>query len=274
MSTVHKTYRSWDEYLDAASALPPGSSSTGKADDEARKWAGTRSIGDALKIARTGWQDGARLVGEVALPIVDKITRTREEPGAWGWEVTGADYDVGEYLRGSPECWLTPETPRQTRVITIMANVTTSCGIPTRMIELRGAAVVALALSLQASGFIVRVYKCEGYPVGYKGTLAFHRALLTDDQGGPTDTDRLLFALAHPAAARQIGYCLGSILGGGKPGDSLGVPSNPDLKAAGWECDVYLPAAQWRDANWNDEASVSKWVEGQYEAITGELLKK
>jgi hypothetical protein len=262
-----KTYPSWGEYLQAARAIDPDASSTGHKDRDAKEWAGAACIGDALKIADLGWADGARLVSEVSAPIVDRISSSHMEIGGWGWDVTGADFDVGELMTGTPECWLTPNEMQAKPVITISANVTTSAGIPARMIELRGAAVVALTLALQAAGYIVRVYKIEGYPVGWGSEPTFHRACLSDDQGGPLDTDRLLFALAHPAAARQIGYCLGAIQGGGNPGSPLGMPSDPP-KALGWHGDIYLPAALNSDANWNDEESVSRWVEGQYERLT------
>jgi hypothetical protein len=268
MEIVSKEYRSWGEYLDAARALPPSASVYGDDKIGARTWAGAANVGEALQIAEHGWREGMARVRSITMPIVTGLAARIETDDGWGYDVTGAAYDVGEYLQGVPECWLSPTHVTEKPCVTIMVNVTTSAGIPKEMIELRGAGVVALALALQAGGFAVRVYKCEGYPVGSTGKLACHRVCLTDDAGGPIDTDRLLYALAHPSAARCIGYALGTRLAGAEIGTYLGAPTDPP-DSLGWGSDLFLPRAYLDDANWRSPASVERWVQEQYAILSG-----
>jgi len=136
-------------------------------------------------------------------------------------------------------------------------------------IEMRGAAVVALALGLQGAGYAVQVDAC--LVVDHHGeAIASLRVPLTDDQGGPLDADRLLFALAHPSMLRQIGAAL-IANDTGKPGSWVGssMPADPP-ESMGWikGADLYLPKMLSYDANFSDAASIARWVADVYASIT------
>lgn len=257
------TYPTWAAYR-AALAEIPADVSVGGSDV---KWAASRDVGEARSIADKGWPEGMDRVRQIALPAVSSAVRAHVADDSWRYDVTGADYDVGEYISGAPECWLDRSAEAARPVITIGANIVSSAGIPAKALEMRGAAVVALTMALQAAGYVVRVYAVEGMSIGRD---IWHRVEVTDPEGGPTDTDRLLYALAHPSAARQLGYALGAHLTG-RSGTHCGIGwpgSGPgQLPPAEWKFDLYLAGSYLDSANWADAASVSKWVEETYKAL-------
>jgi len=256
-------YQNWNDYRAALAGIDPAASIGGSD----RSWCGTASVGEALEIADKGWAEGMDRVRTISLPTVDAMSMAPAE-GGWAFDVTGADYDVGDYLAGTPECWLTPDATTQKPVITIAANIVSSAGIPASALELRGAAIVALTLALQTSGYVVRVYAVEGMSIGQD---IWHRVELTDPNGGPLDTDRLLFALAHPSAARQLGYALGASLAGKNPNYcGIGWPSGGPsaMPPAEWKTDLYLAGSYLDSANWKSPESVSAWVAETYKALS------
>ncbi len=269
-----RDYRSWEAFLEAANKLP--SNAMAWAAGSGRAWAdGVNTAGEALQIARTGWPAGMEFIRSITTPIVDKMAGTIEaHDERWGWDVTGAAYDVGEYLSGAPECWLAPTLISDKPCITIAANITSSGMIDALQLKRRGAAVVALTLALQASGYAVRAYAIVGMAsdTDSEEDTSWLRWALTDDNGGPLDTDRLLFALAHPASPRVLGYGLGIDAAGKDPTREHWMPwpkGGKDARPpAEWKADLYLHAVHASDANWEDDASVSAWVASQYETLT------
>lgn len=264
MENVIRDYSNWSEYRKAAGVMPASSHQGDK------NWCGTNTVGEALAIADKGWPDGMARVRAIAIPALAACHAAIHADGGWQYDVTGADYDVGEYLTGAPECWLAPETPASKPVVTIMANIVSSAGIPKAALEMRGAAVCALTMALQTAGYAVRVFAVEGMNIGSKDI--WHRVCLTDDMGGPLDTDRLLFALAHPSAARQIGYCLGVVMAGMTPdsGHMIGWPSGgPTAKPPGeWKSDLYLQPPFLDAAEWDSPESVAAWVANTYAKLS------
>ena len=260
-------YPNWGEYRKALGALDPAISSGGGWGGN--EWSlGVNSVGAALAIADKGWPEGMKKVESITTPAINSAISSVEACSAWGWDVTGADYDVGEFLTGTPDCWL-DRTQEGTRpVITIMANCVSSGGIPAEAMARRGAAVVALILALQAGGYVVRVFAVEGMRISNKDI--WHRVCLTDDQGGPLDMDRIVFALAHPAAARQLGYMLGASYVGQKGSCGISWPSNDPktLPPEDWKRDLYLEAPYLDAAEWHDSESVAAWVAATYKALS------
>jgi hypothetical protein len=259
----HKSYASWGEYLASMDSVPD-SMSWGE-----RKWTGVRDLGEARKLAREGWAAGMERARAVALPAVEAATRETIEGACLTADVTGAAFDVGGYLSGEPECWVRPDAVETKPAVTIMASLSASAGIPAEALEMKGAAVAALAMALQAGGYAVKVYTCQGCPVDGEREATFNRVCLTDDNGGPLDVDRLIYGLAHPSALRALAFNAVVLTAGKTPtGEQwLGIPSNPPA-SLGWDCDLYLPASLVWDAEWKSPASVERWVKEQYRKLT------
>lgn len=263
---ITETYATWGDYRAALAKLNP--SERQYSDGE---WSGgVNSVGDALALADKGWPEGMSKVHDIAMPALAAVTSVVAPTGHWAWDVTGSDYDVGEFLSGAPECWATPEVESVKPVIRIMACTTSSGMVPAEMLVLRGVGVVALALVLQGAGYAVEVTSVEGavrpdYEGGEK-RAAFTRTMLSDPAGGALDTDRVLFALAHPAACRTLAYnnidrVTGEYIGGWYPADPP--------ERLGWASDIYLPAAMGGDADWQNPETVIAWVKARLAEVQG-----
>lgn len=255
-----REYRDWAEYLAAVD-----SDACCIYQWEPDRIGYVRTLEDLRTLAHRGWPEGAEHVKSLALPVVESVVSRRVAAGGWAWDVTGAAYDLGEYLSGAPECWLTPAQDESKPVIRIQVDLGLRASIPGRMVTLRGAGVVALTLALQAAGYIVDVAAIcgSGTYVGGQNVGFWLRVPLVDANGGPIDTDRLLFALAHPAMVRCGMFSLGADLVGRRHGEATrpeGV--NP------WSADLSLARIQEHEADWQDAASVSRWVQRTFDQLT------
>jgi hypothetical protein len=259
------THASWAEYLHAL----------GKADQTIRwgdtDWAGARSLGAALDVARKGWREGMERVEHMAAPILAALVSEVAPTGDWSADVTGADYDVAEYLAGVPECWISPEVEVVKPVVTVGINLSVSAIIDHKIIETRGAAVVALVQALQAQGHPVRCYTVMGFPADGRmsGPGTFTRVNLTDDNGGPLDVDRLAFAMAHTAASRVLGFTAQVLADGKRPtgAEFMGLPYDPPAEV-GWKFDLYVPSATMGEPQWSSASAARDWVRESFTKLT------
>lgn len=265
---ILKDFRSWGEYREALKAVPSSYDVSG---GNGRWWCDAQDVGVALDLADRGWPEGQEYVRKITTPAVTSMAG-RLEHADLGFDVTGASFDVGEYLAGTPECWINPLHTAAKPCVTISMHTSTSGSISADVLRTRGAAVVALTLALQQSGYAVQVYAIDGGTVDDSQTI-WIRTCLTDSGGGPLDTDRLLFALAHPAAARQLTYSLEILytgytfnrphrLGWAREGGSSARPPEE------WKTDLYLHASHWDDRDWTSPEAVGAWVVEMYEQLT------
>lgn len=267
MPRIVKDYRTWNDYRNALGEMDPAGYQSNDS-----HWCGTSNIGEALAIADRGWPEGMEYVQRITIPIVNAMASTDVQEGGWEYDVTGANYDVGAYLSGVPECWLAPTAVASRPCITIAANIVSSGGIDAKHVSTRGAAVAALAFALQSSGFAVRIYAIQGMAINSAGSTVWLRVNLTDDSGGPLDIDRILFGMAHISNTRQLGYSLGCHLTGNRYSSGILWPENNSkaLPPAEWTSDIYLPASHLDDVDWDDSAAVSKWVADTYATLSGQ----
>jgi hypothetical protein len=233
---------------------------------------GALSLREAIQQASHGWPEGMRLVQEISLPLVEHLIALVAPSGAWGWDVTGANWDMGEYLSGSPECWLTPSLEATKPTIDILLDAFTSGGIPPEAIKLRGAAMVALTLALQQAGYMVRVSLAQGSEsTATPGRTVWARVVLTDDNGGPLDTDRLLFMLAHPAAKRWLMWAYASHTMGQTKQEYQVEGYNPINSAPPWQADLVIPRMLYSQGGadqWSNLARIEAWVKKTFLSLT------
>lgn len=224
------TFWSLDEFADTADARDDHS----YGDDP--EWAGA-SFNEALRLARKGWTDQlstALSIAESAVDMAEKehMVNSFNQPV---WDVTGAQVDIGAFLAGTPECMIDyplTETSKVGRVITLCASVSYSGSVYASTIQRRGQTMVALALALSKLGHSSELWADLS---GGSGTGEFHIRVLVKSASDELDPARVMFAFAHPAMLRVLGFS--AIFGMGK--STLVTPSAPvkDLP----EGTIYLP---------------------------------
>lgn len=248
MKTVNSvTYWSLAEFADAAEKYDqcsgaPGSS---KSDD----FCGGASWAETLNFARKGWNsqlDSALELAESAVTLAEKehMVDSFNQPV---WDVTGAQVDVGAYLAGTPECMIDyplTETSKVGRVITLCASVSYSGSIAASTIQRRGRVMVALAYALARLGHNTELW-ADFSGSNFSGEICRMRVLVkgADDE---LDPSRVMFAYAHPAMLRRLGFSVTGKWGKKRhsPTVTSPVPPAEDLP----EGTIYLPEI-WSDSD-------------------------
>lgn len=233
-------------------------------------WLGAPSYADALDMARRGWPEGMSHVNSMAPPMLDRLAPRIVTSGGWAWDVTGAAYDVGEYLSGAPECWLTPDTHETRPVVSIQVLGGISASVSHDAIIRRGAATVALILALQRAGYAVECHVSYGTLLRTRNNRpVWVRTSLTDAGGGPLDIDRVIYSLAHPACQRWLRHTVIERMGESAPeGETLGPNNDPSP----WSATLTVPdlrGSTLQHTGWNDPARVTQWLADTFAKLTG-----
>ncbi|AYR03276.1 hypothetical protein SEA_OCTOBIEN14_144 [Gordonia phage Octobien14] len=121
-------------------------------DDYSRKWAGAKSIPEAVQGLLDGLADEGIRAAEDAKDFVSKVAA---DSPAWvtQWDVTGHTVDVGAFLSGEPECMLYDtriEAPSE--VVEVVAQVGVHAGIKPKSVRAYGRQIMRLLLSVDAMG--------------------------------------------------------------------------------------------------------------------------
>lgn len=199
------TYWSLAEYAEAAEKY----ASAKIRNDSRYDWTGKTDWTGALKMARMGWTEQLESTLELAQSAVETADREHmmDSFNQPVWDVTGSQVDIGAFLAGTPECMIDyplTETSKVGRVITLCASVCYSGSIGSETINRRGRVIVALALALSRLGHNVELW-ADISSENIKGET-LHMRILVKGADGELDAARIMFAYAHPAMLRRVGF--------------------------------------------------------------------
>lgn len=211
MTVVH-TFDSWAEYVDYACSSgytveARNRSSRKPARDHS--WDLGDNWTDAVKRARTGWQEPTDEVRRMADDIVSHTQETLRDTFVQYHDVSGGEVDIGAYMTGEPECMLETEPVKVSshgRVIRIVVAGHFSWKTDAKAIRKRGAAICALVECLERLQHSVEVFldvALTGGRTNDTADLTYQVCLKTTHD--VLDIPALMFAIAHPAAFRRIG---------------------------------------------------------------------
>lgn len=202
-------FDSFDAFV-AAAAVPsptanPSDGSRAETSPSSPFYGCTAKFSDALSLASTGWAEGARRCNELRASI-DSLVREAvvSKQAGYGWEVTGDVVDVGKYLSGEPECFLTAVPDGESTsgpIVRLVANIAASASVGAESLFARGAIVFATIDLLESLGYRVELTVARGTTVNGK-TLNIYVPVKAANQ--PLDSDRLAFCLCSPAFLRRL----------------------------------------------------------------------
>lgn len=238
-----ETFSSWGEFLECAKQ--PSKTSYNQSVLNAESFTDGVSFDGALTMAQTGWLDAADKAKTLTDNLVNKVVPLIELPQLV-YDVEGIDFDLSRVLDGEPEAWYRFETKTVQGEGTDLIHIVINCAVSSRVdcdaIIRRGAMIVALIELLEYAGKKVTVSmlgvfgsnsdkdKYEGY--SYQVTIK--RA------GMPLDVPFLMFAIAHPASFRRLGFRMAEqhqdVMGA--IGSWYGYPVNIPKEKQG---DIYFP---------------------------------
>ena len=223
---------------------------------------------DAIKLAKDGWPEGARIIAAKASQMVNRMVNrtTKGLVHEIGYDVAGAAYDPGALQSGVPECWGTIVPEISKRAIRIIFSADASAGVPESVLQNRGIAVASLVWMLNVEGYPVTVDWMEWSTHWFTGESKVYCRLIDANSGSQIDLDRLAFGLGHPAMFRRLGQAIVN----GHRGEGMWWGSHqPGRENNHPDCDLFIGGVHLHDAErWTDGGEA--WVLAEFERQTKE----
>jgi hypothetical protein len=256
-------YDSFSEYLhfvDNATKLghPDASRSA------SNSFAGT-SYDKARELAEFGWPEGRDKVDMIRGRIAGEV-RPVERPKFKAYrDFSGSEVEVGRYLSGVPECMMEHRremaiAPR--RSCRIVFGMSASAGISAEIMQIKGAATVALIDALELSGVSCEVWLDSTQDHDYSGQNNYSTHIKIKRSGEHVDIDGLAFQISHPSTFRRLDFAhmerTVRTLDNG-----YGMPCYPTLKG-----DIVISHMRLGDASFNTVEGAITWVAKQIENQT------
>lgn len=203
-------FESFEAFVAQAKVVPAITDShCSRSKDVDRKWAGTDTFEQAVELATKGWAEGAeRALGMRASidSAVREIVAARQSQ--YAWDVTGDVVDVGKYLGGEPECFLTTVDDGESstgKVVRLVANLAASGAVSTDSLFARGAVILAAVDIMESLGRRVELWIAHGSR-GSGSVGVFQQFVQIKPAHQPLDPDRVAYCLCHASCLRRLAF--------------------------------------------------------------------
>lgn len=236
-----------------------------------RKWAGTRTLNEAIELAEAGWPEGtARMLQELEHEMSGDLPSLFP---ARDYDLAGEFPDVAAYCAGQLDHMVSMDEANTG--ISFVIRLGVNGGVPAHFspeaVTKYGAAVLSHAVAFQKAGYSVaidwiKVARTMGEKVEQVHLLRVE--LLT--AGGVLDVDRAAFILTHPSMLRRLWFADIETLPEAKAlAGYYGVSESPKTHAPpGWYEGIALPSIrECGDTGPNPETAtveeIAQWL-GEY----------
>lgn len=203
-TTLRRTWHTWDEFVAACEATNHANGHGPTPDNGNTTWDQTLAMakGDGYTQAAL---DVDELLNVISIDMEDRTQNTFEA----FFDVSGSEVDMGRFLSGEPECMRQYEpikVMRTGRVLKVVVPVNCAGAIHADTIKSRGAAIMALCEVFSRMQHTLEVWAAIVNTNSSRNRMVYLVKVQDADQ--PLNRGRLMFALAHPAMPRQLGYSL------------------------------------------------------------------
>lgn len=272
----------WQEWVDTAKRQGISKSQQGRSLRKQREWT-QATYDEAIDMAAgKGYEDAIpeaeAMVGHIEMDLEGSMQSGFEIT----FDVSGSFVDIGRYLSNDPECMMDAlpiKTMRTGRVLKVAVPICYSARTDKDIILRRGAAVMALVdcfAKKQHPMEIWAVHACHGDARGSTVRPRMVYSIKVQEADSPLDMGRIMFALAHPAMLRQLGFSvqdtesyeikrkfdIGAAYGHPKFAIEL-----EDLEPIAVENAVILPELELRDRKWESDEYAVEWIREQLTRI-------
>lgn len=207
-TTHFRQLDSVSEMIDAMQHAPEQQKQSGlraaslRIDEE--RWSGTRTMDEALELARYGWEEGRQhlrqAVGRIALdqlvgrrPIVESRL-----------DFAGDEVDIGAYLHGEPEHMVDYQVRQDThgKQAMMYVNASVASHVSSERIMQRGGALYAAIEALRTEGYSLGLTMVDSTQNNSFSHYVEYQIPVVQP-GEYLDIDTAAFCLAHPAFLRR-----------------------------------------------------------------------
>lgn len=278
--TVDKREFSWSEFVECARANGPSGSAIERGEDKQAGRFAQASWADSLRMASEGWMPETPKVADLLRYVETDLGDSMHQSFEWYYDVSGSEVDITRFLAGEPENMINAlplKVMRTGRVIRLYVPATYPGDADSSQIIGRGIAIMAL----------VECFSMLQHPTEIWAGICNHdqfrnphyrTSYLVKVQGATEalDMGRIMFALAHPAFARQLGFSVketcpkAKAMGfyrGGTYGSSSREIMPEDYADMADENVIVLPSIDNDRFDWTNEPKVVEWIKGQLERI-------
>ncbi len=176
-----------------------------------RLWSGTSNFDEACQLALRGWPEG-REHAERYLIAIESIIGMKTFMPTPEFSVHGGGVDVGRFMGSDPECMVSrkpEERDAPSRIVTIVFNAAISGSESPEVLIQKGAVACAMIDKIESLGLRVECHVTAGSIGQTKdGARKIELSYLLKKAEEPLELDRIIFALAHPAAFRRLMFSL------------------------------------------------------------------
>lgn len=167
--------------------------------DHMGDWSGSKSMEDALRIARDGWAEGIEQAAEILQILNVEHASQRKR----AYSVAGGQVNVGKMLSGNPMHMIKrPKQPGR-KIVTLFVETSMSAGIRPDTIKTRAVIIAALAEILEREG-----YSCEivATDISISDRAFYQLATTLKAAGERLNLFDTIFGLGHPSFLRRFSF--------------------------------------------------------------------
>ena len=167
-------------------------------------WSGTKTMDEALELARYGWEEGRQhlrqAVGRITL---DQLVGRRPVVES-RLDFAGDEVDIGAYLHSEPEHMVDYQVRQDThgKQAMMYVNASVASNVSSKRIMQRGGALYAAIEALRTEGYSLGLTMVDSTKNNYFSHYAEYQIPVVQP-GEYLDIDTAAFCLAHPAFSRR-----------------------------------------------------------------------
>lgn len=194
----------WLEFLKSPTDAPEGERASMRAEEN--NWTQTSSLEEAIKLAEDGWNEGVERIEQLSAKLSEELVTMLHTPEVH-FDVTGDMLDVGRYVNGEPEDFMSlvpAEIETHPKILHLGVNITANWNVGGETMIRKGAAVVALIDTLEQHGKRIEV-DCIGHVDSEAGETT--TTIRVKDSNAPVQLANLVYLLAHPSTLRRLLFC-------------------------------------------------------------------
>jgi hypothetical protein len=196
-------YNSLNEVLEFIDNTPRNKSSGTASTKESEGFSQTKSLWDAMQLAKSGWEEGASKIRS-SIRLAQRAKSGKRTP-VIKWDIAGGFVDIGKYMSGEPECMGSVRTrvsPKGKSIECWRLSISTSFGVDSsKMVELAKSVAVAIS-RVESRG--KRVKLTISIPVKSHNDILCRTDIVIKNAGDAISPSSLAYGCGHPSLLRRL----------------------------------------------------------------------